>query len=155
GLMSFDNEHEKKEKKESARKNDPRVGAGARVELHPVWGLAIHVADDRWVFLVRNWGNEGSCSNGFDITRSKWQHWLPLPQNEMKFFLPLTAGAAVQTAPDFHCAYYRSGDPIRCDGPPQVKTQSLANGVLVSIQLSQPEVKELVWGEIRISGQGR
>jgi hypothetical protein len=34
-------------------------------EIHPVWGIAIHVKpdlhDDVWAFFVRNWGNEGFC----------------------------------------------------------------------------------------------
>jgi hypothetical protein len=36
-------------------------------ELHPVYGMFIHVkddpSDDQWAFFIRNWGDEGSCSN--------------------------------------------------------------------------------------------
>jgi hypothetical protein len=36
-------------------------------ELHPVYAMFIHIkadpADDQWAFFIRNWGNEGSCSN--------------------------------------------------------------------------------------------
>jgi hypothetical protein len=53
GLMGLDSEH------------------GAYTELHPVYGLAIHinsdaghVGTDDWVFLARNFGNEGYCSDG-------------------------------------------------------------------------------------------
>ena len=37
-------------------------------ELHPVYAMFVHVKDDpmddRWAFFVRNWGNEGGCSDG-------------------------------------------------------------------------------------------
>lgn len=53
GLMGLDSEH------------------GAYSELHPVYGLAIHiksddghVGTDDWVFMARNYGNEGYCSDG-------------------------------------------------------------------------------------------
>jgi hypothetical protein len=53
GLFGLDSEH------------------GAYSELHPVYGLAIrtnsdagHVGTDDWVFLARNWGNEGYCADG-------------------------------------------------------------------------------------------
>ncbi len=58
GLMGLDSEH------------------GAYTELHPVYGLAIHLIpnnapnennvpnSDDWVFLARNFGNEGYCANG-------------------------------------------------------------------------------------------
>ena len=39
---------------------------GCGTELHPVYGLAIRVnddpSDDTWAIFVRNWGNEGYCS---------------------------------------------------------------------------------------------
>jgi Carbohydrate binding module (family 6) len=41
---------------------------GAKAELHPVYALAIreakipNPADDAWAVFVRNWGNEGECS---------------------------------------------------------------------------------------------
>ncbi|HEY5029094.1 MAG TPA: hypothetical protein VIK39_11840, partial [Candidatus Angelobacter sp.] len=53
GLFGLDSEH------------------GAYSELHPVYGMAIrtnsdagHVGTDDWVFLARNWGNEGYCADG-------------------------------------------------------------------------------------------
>jgi hypothetical protein len=53
GVMGLDSEH------------------GAYSELHPVYGLAMrvnqdagHVGTDDWVFLARNFGNEGYCSQG-------------------------------------------------------------------------------------------
>ena len=52
GVMGLDSEH------------------GAYTELHPVYGLAIRIntnntpTTDDWVFLARNFGNEGYCSDG-------------------------------------------------------------------------------------------
>ena len=37
-----------------------------QAELHPVWFIAIHIKDDplddQWAIYMRNWGNEGFCS---------------------------------------------------------------------------------------------
>src|SRR5262249_47028594 len=48
GLLGLDREHESKS------------------EIHPVYALAIHTstnpADDTWAIFVRNYGNEGWCS---------------------------------------------------------------------------------------------
>ncbi len=52
---------------------------GCATELHPVYALAIHVndnpLDDTWAIFVRNWGNEGYCS--------QYQH--PLDTNRIAF----------------------------------------------------------------------
>jgi hypothetical protein len=62
---------------------------GCATELHPVYALAIHVndnpMDDTWAIFVRNWGNEGYCSQD--------QH--PLDTNRMAFFLPRPSASAV------------------------------------------------------------
>ncbi|MGJ4945046.1 hypothetical protein ACQR1W_31085 [Bradyrhizobium sp. HKCCYLS1011] len=62
---------------------------GCATELHPVYALAIHVndnpQDDTWAIFVRNWGNEGYCSQD--------QH--PLDTNRMAFLLPRPAATAV------------------------------------------------------------
>jgi hypothetical protein len=130
GLLGFDNEHGDRPE-------------GARVELHPVYGLAIKIADrasgstqDVWAIMARNWGNEGSCSNGFDVTGGKWQHYLPLIDNKMQFFVPakLSRGAAAQ---------WVSSSPAAA--------KILDDGVLVTIQLPEPEKKKLFWGELHIT----
>lgn len=74
-------------------------------ELHPVYAMFIHVKDDpnddQWAFFVRNWGNEGWCSNNqeylndnsflgsktikvriphpkfTDVNISNWNVWVP------------------------------------------------------------------------------
>lgn len=131
GLMGFDNEH--------------GFDTGARVELHPVYGLAIQVQtgpEEVWVIMARNWGNEGSCSNGWDITRSKWQHFLALHENKMKFFLPTDAGVSAVLVKNFHD---KNGNVSE-----KSEATSLAGGVLLSFQLPEPETQGLVWGELHI-----
>jgi hypothetical protein len=131
GLFGLDNEH--------------GGDTGARVELHPVWGLAIHTesdsTEDVWVILARNWGNEGSCSNGWDITHGKWQHNLTLPENKMKFFLTAKF-APTAVAADFHANYGNASS--------NANVETIGNGVLLTIQLPEPEKKKLFWGELHI-----
>ncbi len=59
-------------------------------ELHPVYALAIHInsnpLDDTWAIFVRNWGNEGYCSQD--------QH--PLYANRLAFMLPHQSATGVQ-----------------------------------------------------------
>lgn len=138
GLIGFDNEHGDR-------------AEGARVELHPVYGLAIHTKDtkkdlslseDVWVILARNWGNEGSCSNGFDVTHGKWQHYLGLPENKMKFFLPATMGPSTIVTATFNSTNGEASG--------KVTTQSQNDGVLLTIQLPEPESMKLFWGELHI-----
>jgi hypothetical protein len=134
GLLGFDNEHGDRP-------------PGARVELHPVYGLAIRTSkegagEDVWTILARNWGNEGSCSNGWDATGGKWQHYLPLPGNKMKFFLPGDAGNSAQITTSFKTNYGNATNKFR--------TKALADGVLLTISLPKPEKEKLFWGELHI-----
>ena len=63
---------------------------GCATELHPVYGLAIHVndnpSDDTWAIFVRNWGDEGYCS----------QEGHPLDTASMAFLIPRAAASAVK-----------------------------------------------------------
>jgi hypothetical protein len=63
---------------------------GCATELHPVYALAIHVndnpLDDTWAIFVRNWGNEGYCS--------QYQH--PLDTNRIAFLIPRASATAVR-----------------------------------------------------------
>jgi hypothetical protein len=133
GLIGFDNEHG----------NRPD---GARVELHPVYGFAIRVSsnatEDVWAILARNWGNEGSCSNGWDATGSKWQHYLGLPGNRMSLFLPGTAGLSAQITTRFKTTYGDAKDKFQ--------TTAMTDGVLLTISLPEPKDKKLFWGEVHI-----
>lgn len=138
GLLGFDNEHGDRDE-------------GARVELHPVYGLAIHtqntkessnLSEDVWVILARNWGNQGSCSNGWDLTHGKWQHHLGLAENKMKIFIPAKMGPSTIVSPAFKTNYG--------DASGKFKIQSFNDGVLLTIQLAEPDSQKLFWGELRI-----
>ena len=62
---------------------------GCPSEIHPVWVLAIHVQDnpqdDVWAVFMRNWGNEGFCSDS--------QHEVNWANNRFTLTLPWRAGA--------------------------------------------------------------
>jgi len=132
GLIGFDNEHADKP-------------TGARVELHPVFLLAIHVQNehvDYWTVLARNWGNEGSCSNGWDITGGKWQHYLSLPDHKIKVFLPSQSALKIDKT------------KFQTDaGDAKFSTEEFENGVMLTIELPSPEVKRLFWGELHLKKQ--
>jgi hypothetical protein len=133
GLIGFDNEHGSYE-------------TGARVELHPVWGLAIrddsNPNEDVWAIFARNWGNEGSCSKGWDITRSKWQHYLPLRNNKMTFFIPAALTSSSVVTPVFQ--------PANPDGSPRYELKQMSDGILLTIDLGEPESRQLFWGGLHI-----
>jgi hypothetical protein len=63
---------------------------GCATELHPVYALAIHVndnpLDDTWAMFVRNWGNEGYCS--------QYQHLLDT--NRIAFLIPRASATEVR-----------------------------------------------------------
>ena len=54
-------------------------------ELHPVWALALSTGDDpdaqAWAMFVRNWGNQGWCSNSYF---SPYSHYLDLREDSAK-----------------------------------------------------------------------
>lgn len=66
GLMGIDNQHDQK------------------AEVHPVHALAIHTesksCEEHWAIFVRNWGNQGFCSQN--------QHYLPLNDVVLRFANP-------------------------------------------------------------------
>ncbi|MDX6613016.1 MAG: hypothetical protein QOD75_2202 [Blastocatellia bacterium] len=131
GLIGFDNEHA----------NKPE---GARVELHPVYVLAIHIvteSENYWTILARNWGNEGSCANGWDITGGKWLHYLGLPENKIKLFLPFQQGSA-NVIDEAKTRFHTNG------GAAKYSTKEFSDGVLFTIELPEPEQKRLFWGEL-------
>jgi hypothetical protein len=63
---------------------------GCATELHPVYAVAIHVndnpLDDTWAIFVRNWGNEGYCS----------QDDHPLDTSRLAFLIPRPSATTVK-----------------------------------------------------------
>lgn len=117
GLLGLDSEH------------------GAYTELHPVYGLAIHVkddpADDTWAILVRNWGDEGFCS----------QDEMAVPLTTMSFFLP-RPNAISGTA---------NTDQLFSNGDSQVAVLTRRGGAVVTLDLGQPESQNLVHGTVHFT----
>lgn len=63
---------------------------GGWSELHPIYSLAIRdsstnspggVVEERWVFFLRNWGNEGMCSHD--------QHYFPSAYGDGTYFIQI------------------------------------------------------------------
>jgi len=72
GLLGLDSEH------------------NSHSELHPAYAVAIRANDDpsdeTWAIFVRNWGNEGYCSQD--------QHYVSFPNNQCTIRLPWLPGAS-------------------------------------------------------------
>jgi hypothetical protein len=113
-------------------------------ELHPVFGMAIHVkddpADDVWAIFARNWGDEGWCSTN--------QHYLDV--NSVYFHLPWRFGASqvsVLNKPDNSDRLFLTND-ARVSGP---GIQSAVNqGILVSFNLPAPDAGARLNGELHL-----
>ena len=128
GLMGLDSEH------------------GAYSELHPVYGLAInintdagHVGTDDWVFIARNYGNEGYCSDGN----------MTVPQlTTLTFFLPredaIGDNSASPTALD---ELYSTSDNN------SVALSFVPGGALISFNVGPPDDKTLYSGHVQFHWQ--
>jgi hypothetical protein len=117
GLLGLDSEH------------------GAYSELHPVYGMAIHVkddpADDTWALLVRNWGDEGFCS----------QDEMAVPLSTLSLFLP-RPGATGGTA---------NTDQLFSNNDSTVSVLTEPGGAVVTLDLGQPESGTLVHGTVHFA----
>lgn len=123
GLMNLDCEH------------------GSTTELHPLWTMAIHLrdtsADDVWIFLVRNWGNEGFCSSE--------QHYLErLPSDQFTFRLPWRNKATSVSVDTQSSEFY--GDQV---SSPEV-TYRTKDAAFVSFKLPAVEKRALSLGELHL-----
>jgi hypothetical protein len=114
GLMGLDSEH------------------GAYSELHPVYGIAIHLNndpnDDQWALLVRNWGDEGFCS----------QDLMAIPTTTLSFFLPRASATDATTNTN---ELYSNNDNA-------ISVLTKPGGAVVTVDLGQPEQRTLVHGMI-------
>ena len=113
-------------------------------ELHPVWAMAIHYRDDPsndvWAIFVRNWGNEGFCSDS--------QHFLYLPNNRYTFRLPWRPGmSSVSVLNQPNDRLFLTND-ARVIGPDVIPLPG--EGVLVSFTLPEPGAGAQVNGELHL-----
>jgi hypothetical protein len=109
------------------------------MELHPVYGLAIHVnddpLDDTWAIFVRNWGNEGYCS----------QHQHPLNTNEIAFLIPQPSATAVQLNP---ASTFQNNSTVVAISPPSLVP---GKGAVVRFELPDPQKQESLNGELHLT----
>jgi len=111
---------------------------GCATELHPVYALTIHVndnpQDDTWAIFVRNWGDEGYCSQD--------QHFLDA--NRIAFFIPQAGATAVQlnAASTFLTNSNETAGPLVSLIPGQ--------GARVEFQLPDPGKQARINGELHL-----
>jgi hypothetical protein len=107
---------------------------GSRSELHPVFALAIHVnsgaSDDHWAFFIRNYGNEGFCSDN--------QHYIESDLQAVTLQLP-----RLNTVSNTAKANPRSGTPrfatnIRQFQPPEVFAAGSSQDTFITVFLPPP-----------------
>ena len=117
---------------------------GGYSELHPVYGMAIEVqegvtSDDQWSFLVRNWGDEGYCSQG-SVT---------LPGiNTLSFMIPMPGATAVSADMSGLFQTHASGGTSYT---PKVAVRSVPNGALITFDIGPPEARTLVNGLVHFA----
>jgi hypothetical protein len=128
GLMGLDSEH------------------GAYSELHPVYGLAIHINSDAgqagtddWVFLARNYGNEGYCSDGN----------MTVPQlTTLSFFIPRDNAIGDDPAnPTGLNELYSTNDNN------SVALSFVPGGALISFNVGSPQDQTLYSGHVQFHWQ--
>jgi hypothetical protein len=128
GLMGLDSEH------------------GAFTELHPVYGLAIHinsdaghVGTDDWVFLARNFGNEGYCSDGN----------MTVPQlTTLSFFIPRNNAIGDDPAsPTTLNELYSTSDNN------SVALSFVPGGAVISFDVGSPDDQTLYSGRVQFHWQ--
>ena len=111
---------------------------GCATEMHPVYALAIHTnsdpQDDTWAIFVRNWGDEGYCS--------QYQH--PLDTNRIAFLIPHPSASAVQV----NVATTFLTNSNQASGP--AVSLVLGQGATVEFDLPAPEAGARINGELHL-----
>ncbi len=113
-----------------------------QTELHPVYALAIRVnddpADETWAIFVRNWGNEGWCSQD--------THYLDLRDSTYTFRLPWRGSAAGFSVRGDRTVFRTNG--AAASGPDVGPDPG--RSVLVSFHLPAPDTNPRVHGELHL-----
>jgi hypothetical protein len=131
GLMGFDEMH------------------GTHSEIHPVHALAIRdpgaprldPASDRWLFFVRNWGDEGECSH--------LQHYLPATQITLQIPPPVLSGP---NPPKFTLASLNPDTQVLGTGTDgQFSFSSGSDGTFVTFDLPDGSLKAFAFGELDLN----
>lgn len=118
-------------------------------ESHPAWALAVHTNedfnDDTWAFFVRNWGDEGYCSED--------QHYIYFPDNQYTFRFPWPPGATSGVINPKSMTAILAHSGVNAE---QVQTSFIpGEAVLMTFSnLSDPAVHPLIGGELHITWSG-
>jgi hypothetical protein len=115
-------------------------------ESHPAWSVAIHAntdpADDTWAFFVRNWGDEGYCSES--------QHYIYYLDNIYMLRIPWPAGATSGIVNGNTIS--KTDSSITMDDP--VFDAATRTVVITFRNLPDPTVHGLIGGELHFTWQG-
>jgi uncharacterized repeat protein (TIGR01451 family) len=110
----------------------------AHAELHPVYALAIHIADDAdsavWAVFARNLGNEGSCAQQNEP--------LFLRNDRISLFIPRPADTTVTNGGS---RFY--GSNLDQSG---YRIDEMDEGVVLARTLGFPWNRGLFWGELHL-----
>lgn len=113
-------------------------------ELHPVYGMLIHLSDDpsddQWSFFIRNWGDEGYCSNSQEYLQSATMY-VEVPHDN--------ADDVVLTS------YNIWGINFDNDSHIKIKYDKSPKGVLLAFNFDKPEQKESYVGDIHLHWTGK
>jgi hypothetical protein len=131
---------------------------GGETEIHPIWAMAARVKDDSgirtdianytWMFMARNWGDEGYCADG-----TQWT----LTTDKISILIPWRAGA---TKIEGVTGEFSIVNPPDSNLPNNVSvTYAGTSGVLLTFKLNQPgdepdEDGTVTEGEVTISWSG-
>ena len=127
GLFGLDSEH------------------GAYSELHPVYGMAIEVADnpgdDQWAFIVRNWGDEGYCSQGS----------MTIPSTTLSFLIPRPSATGVTANTDELYQSQSFAGLLNGTYETSVAVAGQPGGAVVTFDLGPTEKNTLVSGLVHFA----
>lgn len=109
-------------------------------ELHPAWAVFVHVRDDldndTWAFFVRNWGDEGFCSENNHQPGMVQQFTVRLPQvgaTSVAIRVPETIVGTTQPVPPYTIALAPEGD-----------------AALATFTLPPAESRGIIYGELHL-----
>jgi hypothetical protein len=95
-------------------------------------------SDDQWSFLVRNWGDEGYCSQDSET----------IPITTMSFFIPMPGATGVTANTD---ALYQSHNGGGSSYDTGVSVTSAPGGAVVTFDIGPPSAQMLVSGLIHFA----
>jgi hypothetical protein len=111
----------------------------AKTEIHPVYAMFVQVPEtdskrSSWAFFVRNWGDEGFCSDGDQPFETEG--------NQIKVHIPNVAG---ELSENLHGGAQNADDDELA--PLQASMQPSGDGVLLTFTLLRPAKQSWIVGD--------